>query len=541
MMNSDIQNTEVYSSENSTEINPRQQDKIIAFVTGKTDKVDNRFEYVNENEREMFLLDLKEGKYSDNDFDRMLKGIEAPIKEKKEFDESNSVNVYEKISSDKRQMGIVAIFAMENLSQVEHVQPRDLYDFFRMYPTPFAFEKASKAYLEHVEETCGKTYRDIWEKSMESFNENIYGKRYEYYKQMKFLKEDASSKDLLGEEGFTPKIREISELESDAILGETKIEGDSLNGRFLTTDILKQEGLEPKYSFEVDGSTIIFSKNAFEFNDGNRLGIIGYVIKDGKVFARTYYLSGSQGCWRYLPGYIKNIKNGKESVDWYGKGYQEDSINLPAVTQKALATLMQKEYSVPKHTKNNPNFIFAGTARAFSSMLDTPSPERNIDKAYYREMSRSSVEFNADWYTSYDSSEKVPPEELVLSESESPDFSKVLLKWSMPTKVYGEVVSRVFKSKDGRFAYTFSTTSDGKSWITSIEDNTVSVDGTTGLKSSYVSSRDLTSPCAEYWKQGGNYVVYNKDYGKYGSMYENYISKIPVIKEYTKKFVEKNE
>ena len=69
---------------------------------------------------------------------------------------------------------------------------------------------------------------------------------------------------------------------------------------------------------------------------------------------------------------------------------------------------------------------------------------------------------------------------------------------------------------DGRFAYTFSTTSNGKSWITSVEDNTVRVDGTTGLKNSYVFSRDLTTPCAEYWSQGEWYVVNNRGYGKYG-------------------------
>lgn len=535
-MNGEIQNMET-ESEDSKDVNIRQQDKIIAFVTGKTDKVDNRFEYVSENEREQFYWDLQDGKYDNEDFDKMLKEIEPPISRKKGLEKSTS-DVYEKVCADSRQMGIVAIFTGHNLREADKIQSGDLYDFFERYPTPFAFEKASKAYLDYVGEKC-KECKEVWEKSMVQFHESIYGKRYEYYKQMNLIKKEANRRATAGEKIFRPKINEILESESDAILKATEIEGDPFNGKTLTSEILKEEGLEPKYSFEIDGSTIVFSKNAF--NCGSHVGVIGYVIKEKKVFARTYYLSGSQGCWRYLPGYTKEIENGKEVVDWYGKGYGEDSITLPAVTQNALATLMQKEYSVPVNTKNDPNFILAGTARTFSGRYEAMVPSMNSGKAYYREMSTEPIKLKADWYDMYDSNKKIPPEELILTDSESPDFSKVVLSWRMPTKVYGEVVSRVFKSKDGRFAYTFSTTSDGKSWITSVEDNTVRVDGTTGLKNSYVFSRDLTTPCAEYWSQGKGYVVNNRGYGKYGSMYENYNSEIPIIKEYTKKFVENNQ
>ncbi len=537
MINSEIPNKDIEIPE-SPENNPRQQDKIIAFVTGKTDKVDSRFEYVSENEREMFYSDLQNGKYGNGDFDKMLHKVRGPIYENEQFEKSNSIDVYEKISLDKRQMGIVAIFTAEDLTKADKMQPRDLYDFLKKYPTPIAFEDACEAYLKYVEEKCGTECKKLWEQSMVQFHESIYGKRYEYYKQINLMKKEANRRAANGENVFTPKINHILESESDAILKATEIEGDPFNGKSLTSEILKKEGLEPKYSFEIDGSTIVFSKNAFNCDD--RVGIIGYVLKDGKVFARSYYLSGSQGCWRYLPGYTKRMKNGKEVVDWYSKGYEENSVTLPAVTQNVLATLMQKEYSVPKNTKNDPDFILAGTAKTHSELYEAQSPSMNRGKAYYQEMSKESIKLKADWYDRYSSDEKVPPEELVLEDSESPDFSKVVLSWRMPTNVYGEIVSRVFKSKDGRFAYTFSTTSDGKSWITSIEDNNARVDGTTGLKNSRIFPRDLTTPCAEYWEQGKGYIVNNRNYGEYDSMYENYNSKIPVIKEYTEKFVENN-
>ena len=87
-MNGEIQNMET-ESEDSKDVNIRQQDKIIAFVTGKTDKVDNRFEYVSENEREQFYSDLQDGKYDNEDFDKMLKEIEPPISRKKGLEKSH--------------------------------------------------------------------------------------------------------------------------------------------------------------------------------------------------------------------------------------------------------------------------------------------------------------------------------------------------------------------------------------------------------------------------------------------------------------------
>ena len=119
--------------------------------------------------------------------------------------------------ADSRQMGIVAIFTGHNLREADKIQSGDLYDFFKRYPTPFAFEKASKAYLDYVGEKC-KECKEVWEKSMVQFHESIYGKRYEYYKQMNLMKKEANRRATAGEKIFRPKVNEILESESDAIL-----------------------------------------------------------------------------------------------------------------------------------------------------------------------------------------------------------------------------------------------------------------------------------------------------------------------------------
>ena len=242
-----------------------------------------------------------------------------------------------------------------------------------------------------------------------------------------------------------------------------------------------------------------------------RIAVVSYVEKDGEITAYSYYRSDSQGVWRFLPDYTIK-ENGK--IKWAGKGYGEESVTLPIELQKTLSTTTKEKIRL----KRNPEFIFAGTAKRFGREF----------KGYYNEVESSPKKLNGNFYPKYN--EKIPPEQMILTDNESPDFSKLITSWEQETALYGKIVIEVFPSKDGRFKYMFCRNSSGKAWIGGIQDN--SEIKSTGLRKTWVSGGDLTTPALEYEDLAGNFGNDGERIGPYVDMSENYLSKVPVIREY---------
>jgi hypothetical protein len=156
------------------------------------------------------------------------------------------------------------------------------------------------------------------------------------------------------------QIEIIEDKEAEKILEKVEIYGDDFMGKFLTPEILKEEGLVPKYKIRIGDLAVWFSSSGYELGEG-RIAVVAYVEKQGRVIARSYYRSNSQGIWRYLPDYMIDEKG---EIIWYGKGYSEESIALPIVIQKALSEITREDMPILK-LKGNPEFIFAGTAQKF--------------------------------------------------------------------------------------------------------------------------------------------------------------------------------
>jgi len=174
---------------------------------------------------------------------------------------------------------------------------------------------------------------------------------------------------LIKDEKSSQAFTEITGQESNEILNNTIVKGapEGFKGKVytgvLTPEILKSEGLEPKFKIEIDGKSVWLSSKIYDLGHG-RIATIAYVKnKAGKYVARSYYRSNSQGVWRYLPEYRALPKNNETLPDriiWYGKGHSEFSITLPVEAQKVLAALSKPENVIKI---KDPEFVFAGTAR----------------------------------------------------------------------------------------------------------------------------------------------------------------------------------
>lgn len=315
--------------------------------------------------------------------------------------------------------------------------------------------------------------------------------------------------------------QEIPAIEGRKIAQRAVIHGDEINGEFLTNEHLIEAGLQPKYRIEIEGVKILLSSAPYQLRGGNR-AVSAYVEKDGKLVVRSFYLSNSQGLWRYLPGFIYSQEN--QMIDWYGKGHDEVSVALPVVLQKVLSQI--SEQTSPLHVEN-PDLMFAGTSRVL------------VGETYRAEVNLLGEKLGGEFYPTVEqlrNHEKKSPETLTFfSPEQAPEFSKMLSTWEQESPLYGRVTYEVFPSRNQEFTYVFCRDNKGRAWIANIENN--SAVSSLGVRRDWVDGGDLLTPAFEYHRQAGGYgnlELRGGRKGRYVDMFKNYLSKIPVIREYLK-------
>jgi hypothetical protein len=316
------------------------------------------------------------------------------------------------------------------------------------------------------------------------------------------------------------KPKEIAE-----ILAKTEIHSSDYLGKKLTVEILEQKGLAPKFKIYIENGPTVYLSLTYELGN-ERIGTVAYVEMDEHVVARSFYRSNSQCVWRYLPSYHVH----GDEVGWYAKGYGEESITLPILLQKTLAEIGLKEK--PRKIEDA-NFVLAGTAR------NIPNYESHHEQETHRvEVNSSPLTFPEDFYNY----KKIFPDKLKLNPEDSPNFSKLIASWTEQSELYdGPVIVEVFSSKDKELSFMFCRDKNNRVWIGGIDNN--SAIQSTGVRKTWISGGDLTTPAYEYISQNSGYGNFGMRKGEYVDMFENYLKKAPIIQEYllTKGLITKEE
>ena len=301
--------------------------------------------------------------------------------------------------------------------------------------------------------------------------------------------------------------------EAERVFERVEIRGDGLAGE-LTPELLEQAGLLPRHQLKAEGRTLWFS-HGYDLGDG-RVAVTGYVEDDdGSIVARSYYRSNSQGVWRYLPQYSVN----EGEVNWYSKGYGEESITLPASLQEGLTRSLEDDGGILSLDPDVAQAAFAGTARIVGA--EGTVYHRNVSE-YPRHLS-GMPERSAE-------GELPAPETVQLSDEQSPNFANKLASWRQDTSLYGRVHYDVYPSNDGKLKYVFCRDVKGRAWVSGVENN--SPLESTGLREEWLSGGALTTPAYEYAQQAGDYGNDADTRGHYVDMHKNYLSKVPAIQEY---------
>lgn len=166
----------------------RQQRKILACYAlgeeGFADVIKEHDVAMSDEYREGILDMIASGQVTEELKDSLLDGIASAV------DQDGTEKVFDSINS-KHERRILSIMARHSFDGWANTNASDIEAFVNSFPSPKDFEDQSIRLLDMIEEGNGAAKRAEYASSMEEFKRKIYGKKYEYYEQMKALDAEA--------------------------------------------------------------------------------------------------------------------------------------------------------------------------------------------------------------------------------------------------------------------------------------------------------------------------------------------------------------
>ncbi len=517
----------------------RQERKIIdAFLRGNNglSKPDAN---ISEYERQIVYDYLANGTITDQQKSNLISNIATPVDRSPE----NTIDSMQ----DKHELRILTYLSGTGFDYWQSASIYDLRNALNRFPTPYELKSAEENLLNDIREHNSPQKYAEYQEAMANFKQKFYGKRLEYYNSMESLQtkanKAAAEKDARTQvlHSYTSnqaptqpetiskpiELQPISAQEKADILKSSQIDGDDFfyqgQAYQLTPASLEQAGLAPNYKFTLQNAEVNLS-DPYQVQD--HAAVTAYIKTENGTKVCSYYRSNSQGIWRLLPDYVSDTKNNK-LIEWFGKGYNEESLNLPSETQYALELISNNRPPVEVNPVNAA-FYFAGTAKRYNSKDEYRSyvNQHTLRGNHYQEVSPS-ASFNLGTV----SFTKVPPQTLDLTGPNAPNFQNSENSYVTNTGLYGQIQVEHFPSADKSLKYTFNRDTAGQAWIGNVEINHAKI-SSTGLRTEWASIGDYGTPLYEYARQADGYGDASKARGNYLNMWKNYLSHMPIIQKY---------
>lgn len=514
------------------------------------------------NPRTTFFQALRNGQISSQDEVDFLRTIPAA------FEQHDLEAIFNQISTNLHQHQILAVITGYDVTNWQDLTVKDLKKFLSSprrgqpdYRTPVAFAELRRRFLIEIRPQATKRQLTDYIKAMNSFEYNIYGDRYKYYRQFELLRKEAHTRaesiDSVSTrpsplDAVSPTLAEhtplittakppdtsvttISEERRDQILNHAIIEGDAWRqgGQDYRLNIpsLINSGLVPYFSTTIDGKTIYLSR-FFSLTNG-QTATIAYVTSPNGLKVRSYYCDKSQALWRFLPDYIRDLSG--EGIEIFGEGFHEKSTILPLLLQDSLHQI-ESSHPTLNLSNTNPDFLFAGTAPAYNTRQEFRDAyaKGQLRGDFYREV--SSTAYNADSGAIIaPNRHKIAPQLISVNAEAAPNFQSTIAKYQITTALTGATRAISFPSLDRQTSWLFYSDPNHRSWIANIETNSPIT--STGCRREWLLPTDIATPLYESSLLADGYGD-NHDTrpGNFVNMWPNYLSKIPLLQQFTKLF-----
>lgn len=290
----------------------------------------------------------------------------------------------------------------------------------------------------------------------------------------------------------------------------------------------------PRHEMTI-GEATYYCSNPFHYK-GRPMLLVLVQIED-KVYPRVAYLSQSQGIWRVMPAATK----GEFGIGFgrLGKGLTETDTQLPLTLNLALLQL-------PLPTSSRSALLES------LSMISTFSPENLVRTGYditdsYRaevhQLPCGELEEGAKaWFhqRGFITPRPPDPKSITIKNSELyPDFSSKIEERMITIPQYGQVLARVFESRNKKLHYLFYEAADGRAFLSGVESVGVPINHY-GVRTTFPDLKNLDAPLLEYRDQiPGEYQAKKED----ASIYQctdtrtyrnawNYVRELAVIQSY---------
>ncbi|TAL50114.1 hypothetical protein EPN81_03790 [Patescibacteria group bacterium] len=462
---------------------------------------------------------IQNGTLSLSSIEESLAHIPVDTLQMDETGERARILAFAHIQNNAQMRGIIAHLARHNFNTRDDISQNDLKKVVRQFPHPWKLTPDIERLLLIVKKANGSEKRAQYARAVHDLLTILYQKQYTYWSSVKHALRPIQN-ELTATTKEDDFIQPISEMDANIILSKTNIHADARNGKRLTVEELRDKQLEPAWRVPMDMLQVPVS-HLFTL-DEDRLAVIGYTHETSGFVARAFYKSGSGAVWRLLPGYAE--MEGK--INWFDKGYGEESIGLPFSAQKALDSIEKKGSLI--NLSGDPEDLFVRTTRKRSRFTLEGEPIGT----YFEEVQQKALRLPGMFYKTEWDDDYVPPEQMVFTDKKAkPNFARVNDHWETSNPVYGEVSMEVFASHDGKYQYLFCRDGEGSAWVGGVE-LVITRMTQVGLFRHWVFGGYLTTPAYEYSEQAGSYANLDKQRGNYVDQFTNYLSRIPVIQEY---------
>lgn len=489
-------------------------------------------------QRGAFLRRLAQGEISAVEEAGFLLLIQDPLNDP----EVGPEKMFEAIQRDPRQTQILAVAAGLNASNWQKVDQAAMMRILRTeqkagdFRTPVGFKKLRQHFLKGIRPKAKEQVYRRYVQSMNELERILYGERLDYYLQFELMRKEALS-DAVADgvieavpERKRVKVEPVTTERAGEMLGRAVIDGDPWRGgnleRHLSTHNLAVAKLGPAYEVSF-GTEKVYLSQLFQVGNGV-IGAMAYVPERDGYRVRSFYRESNQALWRYLPDYIRR---GDGGIDRFCFGQAQESVTLPLELQEALVRI-EREHGVGALAASNgyePEFFLTGTAHAYETLQEyqTLWSYGRMKGDYYTQVSRDAI--NHDFGLN-GMSQKKAPYTLSIDYNRAPDFEQKVVEFELDTVDAGRVTAEGFLSHDGQYNWLFCRDAKGRAWVEYVE--VVSPLTSTGLRRDWAVMGDFATKLYEHSAQAGIYGDRNDTRGARQCMWNNYLSNVPLIREY---------
>ena len=123
--------------------------------------------------------------------EQFLNGIRGNV-----YNNDSMCKTYDAVQDSPHEMRILSMMTGKGFHGADMTSPYSLSEFVHKYPNPIAFESASRNFLDMIARNNSPKKLQEYVNDMDKFQRHVFGKQYEYYKQLNELKAEATQGDL---------------------------------------------------------------------------------------------------------------------------------------------------------------------------------------------------------------------------------------------------------------------------------------------------------------------------------------------------------